>query len=347
TGEQEDAATGLVYLRARYYNPSLKVFISRDPFPGHIALPASQHGYSYAHNNSPNYTDPSGSCIFGGIDTAICLGAGFGFVGGYVGQVANNMHNGMSFFDAVYYKNISWTQVGASTVAGGAAGATGFAVGGAAGGFAGGLLPPATTLAGAVGSGAVTGAIGGFVGGAAAGGAWQLTYNALTPCTTWDENVLRAMGRGAVTGGVVGGVFGGIRGGYGYVKAQTASLNNEIVYVNPAELRWTQRTAGGRGRAANYRESMAIHGWDSPPIDVVSTPDGLVTVDHTRATIALEMNMQTVPARIHFPSDPLPSSMANRFGSSTTWGEAIAYRAANQIPPLSPTGTTIPPRLPK
>ncbi|MCA9978119.1 MAG: RHS repeat-associated core domain-containing protein, partial [Anaerolineales bacterium] len=216
TGEQEDAATGLMYLRARYYNPALKVFLSRDPFPGHIALPASQHGYSYAHNNSPNYIDPTGSCIFGGIDTAICLGAGLGFVSGYVGQVANNMHNGMSFFDAVYYKNINWTQVGASTVAGGVAGTTGFVVGGAAGGFAGGLLPPATTLAGAVGSGAVTGAVGGFVGGAAAGGAWQLTYNALTPCTTWDENVLRAIGGGAVTGGVFGGVLGGVSGGLSF-----------------------------------------------------------------------------------------------------------------------------------
>ncbi|MBE2197139.1 MAG: RHS repeat-associated core domain-containing protein, partial [Anaerolinea sp.] len=41
TGEQEDAATGLVYLRARYYNPSLKVFISRDPFSGWLARDVS------------------------------------------------------------------------------------------------------------------------------------------------------------------------------------------------------------------------------------------------------------------------------------------------------------------
>ena len=60
TGEQHDAATGLVYLRARYYNPNLKVFMSRDPFPGWPTLPASQHGYSYVHNNPVNLTDPSG-----------------------------------------------------------------------------------------------------------------------------------------------------------------------------------------------------------------------------------------------------------------------------------------------
>ena len=60
TGEQHDAATGLVYLRARYYNPTLKIFMSRDPFPGWQTLPASQHGYSYVHNNPVNLTDPSG-----------------------------------------------------------------------------------------------------------------------------------------------------------------------------------------------------------------------------------------------------------------------------------------------
>ncbi|MCP4356894.1 MAG: RHS repeat-associated core domain-containing protein, partial [Chloroflexi bacterium] len=60
TGEQHDALTSLVYLRARYYNPSLKIFMSRDPFPGVPTVPASQHGYSYAHNNVINLTDPTG-----------------------------------------------------------------------------------------------------------------------------------------------------------------------------------------------------------------------------------------------------------------------------------------------
>jgi hypothetical protein len=120
-----------------------------------------------------------------------------------------------------------------------------------------------------------------------------------------------------------------------------------IQNINPADLHWTQRTAGGRGRAADLRESMVAGGWDGPPIDVVQTSDGLVTVDHTRAVIALELNMESIPARIHLPSDPLPSSMSGRFGSSTTWGEAIAYRAANQRPPLPPTGTTTIPRLPR
>ncbi|MCA9923643.1 MAG: VCBS repeat-containing protein [Anaerolineales bacterium] len=63
TGEQEDSGSGLIYLRARYYDPALKVFLSRDPFSGWDRVPASQNGYSYAHNNPVNYTDPTGEFI--------------------------------------------------------------------------------------------------------------------------------------------------------------------------------------------------------------------------------------------------------------------------------------------
>lgn len=119
-----------------------------------------------------------------------------------------------------------------------------------------------------------------------------------------------------------------------------------IVDVNPADLRWTQTTAGGNGRADALRQSMAQNGYAGPPIDVVQTSDGIVTVDHTRAAVALEQGITSIPATVHLPSDPLPADMAGRFGSATTWGEAAAYRAANQRPPLVPTGTTTPPKLP-
>jgi len=76
TGEQYDSATSLVYLRARYYNPNLKVFMSRDPWGGISTQPATQYPYSYVGNNPVNRTDPGGQCFFAGIDTAVCIGVG-------------------------------------------------------------------------------------------------------------------------------------------------------------------------------------------------------------------------------------------------------------------------------
>ena len=66
TGEQFDGATNLLYLRARYYNPGLRLFMGRDPFSGILEFPFTQHGYTYVLNNPVNFTDPSGLiCIFG------------------------------------------------------------------------------------------------------------------------------------------------------------------------------------------------------------------------------------------------------------------------------------------
>jgi RHS repeat-associated protein len=125
------------------------------------------------------------------------------------------------------------------------------------------------------------------------------------------------------------------------------AASGEVQMVKPSELRWTQRTAGGRGRADGLRQSMAERGYAGDPIDVVKTTDGLVTVDHTRPAVALEQGIERIPARVHAPADPLPAEMAGRFGKAKTWGDAAAYRGASQDPPLPPTGTTTPPRLPR
>jgi RHS repeat-associated protein len=60
TGEQMDAESGLVYLRARYLNVDTGRFLSVDPFPGTITRPASQHAYLYTGANPINWTDPTG-----------------------------------------------------------------------------------------------------------------------------------------------------------------------------------------------------------------------------------------------------------------------------------------------
>ncbi len=52
TGQQNDSETGLYYLRARYYDPEIGRFISKDLF-----LP---NNYLYANNNPSKMIDPSG-----------------------------------------------------------------------------------------------------------------------------------------------------------------------------------------------------------------------------------------------------------------------------------------------
>jgi RHS repeat-associated protein len=55
TGREPDA-TGLVYYRARYYDPSIGRFIQRDP----IGLKGGINRYAYAAGNPVRYADPSG-----------------------------------------------------------------------------------------------------------------------------------------------------------------------------------------------------------------------------------------------------------------------------------------------
>ncbi len=62
-GEQEDA-TGLYYLRARYMNPSTGTFASMDSFAGYWNQPISLNKYIFANANPIIYSDPSGHFAF-------------------------------------------------------------------------------------------------------------------------------------------------------------------------------------------------------------------------------------------------------------------------------------------
>jgi len=59
TGEWTDAS-GLVYLRARYYSPMDGRFLSKDAWPGIVQQPLSQNRWGYVDNNPIRYFDPSG-----------------------------------------------------------------------------------------------------------------------------------------------------------------------------------------------------------------------------------------------------------------------------------------------
>jgi RHS repeat-associated protein len=61
TGEWQDSSTnGLVYLRARTYNPETGTFLSKDPWDGDANTPMSYTKWAYTYGNPVNYTDPSG-----------------------------------------------------------------------------------------------------------------------------------------------------------------------------------------------------------------------------------------------------------------------------------------------
>jgi RHS repeat-associated protein len=60
TGHQNDLATGLTYMQARYYDPVVGRFMAVDPLGFSAANPMSFNRYSYANNNPYKYTDPLG-----------------------------------------------------------------------------------------------------------------------------------------------------------------------------------------------------------------------------------------------------------------------------------------------
>jgi RHS repeat-associated protein len=60
TGREPDA-TGLIYYRARYYDPTMRRFISRDP----AGMPDGVNRYAYVRNDPVNNVDPTGLVLQG------------------------------------------------------------------------------------------------------------------------------------------------------------------------------------------------------------------------------------------------------------------------------------------
>jgi RHS repeat-associated protein len=73
TGQQQfGEADSLVFLKARYYKPSIGRFINRDP----VGYRGGLNLYTYVSNNPINYTDPTGDFI--AIIPIIRIGWGIG-----------------------------------------------------------------------------------------------------------------------------------------------------------------------------------------------------------------------------------------------------------------------------
>jgi RHS repeat-associated protein len=85
TGEEDDD-NGLIYLRARYYQPQSGRFLSRDPFPMVFGNTQSVHRYAYVNNNPINHVDPTGEFA----DTLLDVG----FIAYDVFDIARSVHRG-------------------------------------------------------------------------------------------------------------------------------------------------------------------------------------------------------------------------------------------------------------
>jgi RHS repeat-associated protein len=104
TGQYTDTETGLVYLRARYYDPGTAQFLTVDP-----ALAITGQSYAYISNNPLNGTDQTG--LWFGIDDLVASG-----VGALVGGGTSIVEQGLSG------DGINWSKVGISAASGAAGG---------------------------------------------------------------------------------------------------------------------------------------------------------------------------------------------------------------------------------
>ena len=61
--EAYDAATGMLNLRARQYEPAMNRFSQKDIVRGQVTSPLSLNRYAYCINDSVNLIDPSGKVL--------------------------------------------------------------------------------------------------------------------------------------------------------------------------------------------------------------------------------------------------------------------------------------------
>jgi len=191
TSEKHDDPTGLVYLRARQYDPDLGRFVSADPVLGSLAVPQTLNRYAYVVNNPLKYTDPSGEFI-----NLIAAGIG-ALAGAIIGGVACAASQGWSWSDQC------WIAMGAGAAAGGLAGLTfgaSLVLAGAAG-------LSTSGLAAAVFAGATSGAVFGATNYMATGGLTLASGGSFEFST---RDFANEVGWGIVVGGVTAGAGWGV-----------------------------------------------------------------------------------------------------------------------------------------
>ena len=90
TSEKHDDPTGLVYLRARQYDPEIGRFVSADPFLGSPSRPQTLNRYVYVVNNPMRFIDPTGeACSLAPWDWGSCASDAASAVGNAASAVGN------------------------------------------------------------------------------------------------------------------------------------------------------------------------------------------------------------------------------------------------------------------
>ncbi len=177
TGEQWDEDVGLLYLRARYYQPDVGRFITKDPFPGITALSQTLPPYLYCQNNPTDLVDPQGRiapllvAVLGGA----AAGAFAGGLGYLSGLAISNAVNGKPLFSGFSRTDLALSAAGgavggvAITVTGvTTVGATAIGAGVSAGQYlAGSWIKGEEITFGGYVSSIVSGSVAGLIGGSA------------------------------------------------------------------------------------------------------------------------------------------------------------------------------------
>ena len=239
TGSIADAS-GLLYMNARYYNPSTGRFLSQDSYSGNPYDPWTQHLYSYCGNNPINMVDPTGhfflTCVIVGTIVGAVIGAG---VVGYQdykddGQIFNGSK---TFGDYVL----------------------GAVIGGAAGGAAGAVVG-AVGAAGGVGAAAKT--VGAGVKSAASWVGAKATA-AGTAIATQGKKI--AEGAKQIGSKIVDGAkhfYNTVSGTYNKL-AQTGTVNNQYSKVTLGKYQGDALTSYQKVAENNHSTDFQLNNWDT------------------------------------------------------------------------------------
>jgi RHS repeat-associated protein len=302
--EYSDSESGLIYLRARYYNPSIKRFISRDMTP-------LINRYQYADGNPIMNIDPSGhlsagwlvgAIVLGTLATLVTGGVGAALVStGFIGSVAVGAAAGLAgtaasngFTDLGLAKNhhslLSGKDWGISLLAGAVGGAAGAGIGGVAGRVAANVALNAEmnafkiTLISSITSGLSGGASGAMASAAVSCG---FTSQSFFSASIW-ENIAGSMVAGAGGGAMAAGAYLGWEGN-NVAPVMTDDLQNVQVRRATAAnggrffdftgdetdvYGISHHTPGITTYNAQVTDTIIVHGWKDVVFPAIASEDG-------------------------------------------------------------------------